>query len=465
MRGKKLLILSIIIAGGIVLGSTEKGWTGNRSMAKWVKVSGVDTILAEKHDRPIVTLHISFPVGSYADPKGKEGLMNLMGDMLLRGTASHSREEIENTLDFLGASLHVASGFHSMSVEGRVLTRNLAPFVDLILEVISEPTFPEDELTKLKDETIAQLHLRLEDDAGLARRTFVKTLYKGHPYSRDPAGTPTSLESISKKDVVEAFKKHFNQADILIAAAGDLKRPLFDDIAKKIVGKLPDGKREYIATDFSGSVEGREVILVDKPDRSQTQFVIGQPGINLRHEDYFKLNVFMTAFAGHLFQAKYMQEIRVKRGWSYGAYGYVDARRDGGSIYLYTFPKVDDTVPAIKLSLELLAESTEGGVTDEAIEFTKKNIVRSFPFQVDTPEKIVGQRIYHRLTGRPDDYLEKYVSKIESVIPAEARAAAKKHLNAKNMKIVVLCTAKDFKAKIGKEIGAKSVDVVPYDQF
>jgi zinc protease len=166
-----------------------------------------------------------------------------------------------------------------------------------------------------------------------------------------------------------------------------------------------------------------------------------------------------------MFEATYMQEIRVKRGWSYGAYGSIDARRDGGSFYLYTFPKNTDTLPALSLSLELLQKAIDGGVTDAQIEFAKKFVTRSFPFLVDTPDKVVGQRIYHRILGRPDDYLEKYVSNVESVTPAEARKAAKKNLTTENLDIVILCTAKDFETTIGKALNAKSVRVVPYDQM
>jgi zinc protease len=445
--------------------STPSVMASDRSIPTWVQVDGVDTILAEKHDRPIVNLNLTFGVGSASDPDGKEGLANLMGEMLLRGTRSHTREEIENMLDYLGATLEVSTGFHSTTVEGQVLTRNLEPLVALMVELLSEPVFPDGELRKLKEETTAQLYLRLEDDAGLARLNFNRAVYSGHPYARDPIGTLKSIEAIGREDVAGLFGKWIHRGGMLVGAAGDISRPTLDGIVRKIVGKLAAGETKGPVEPFRGRVEGRNVLLVDKPERTQTQFVIGHPGIDAKDPDFFPLSVFVTAFSGHMFQATYMQEIRVKRGWSYGAYGSIDARRDGGSFYLYTFPKVADTIPALQLSLDLLDKAIAGNVTDAQIDFAKRFITRSFPFLVDTPEKVIGQRIYQRLLGRPADYLEKYVGMVEAVTPAAARAAAKKRLSSGNLEIIIVCTASDFAKTVGPAVGARKVETIPYDRM
>ncbi|MFH1263061.1 MAG: pitrilysin family protein [Pseudomonadota bacterium] len=458
-------LFGILLTGGLVVTSTPSALSTERSIAQWTKIEGIDTILAEKHDRPIVNLNLTFPSGSFSDPEGKEGSANLAGEMLLRGTRSHTREQIEEKLDYLGATLEVSVGYHSTSIDGQVLTRNLAPFLDLVMEVISESDFPEAELKKLKDETIAQLYLRLEDDAGLARMNFTKMLYAGHPYARDPMGTVASIGSVTRDDVAALAGASFRRGGLLVGAAGDLTKTDLAGIVRGLTSKLPEGTLPRVDRPFDTKLSGRRILLVDKPERTQTQFVIGQPGIDARDPDLFRLNVFLTAFAGHMFHATYMQEIRVKRGWSYGAYGSIDARRNGGSAYLYTFPKVTDTLPALTLSLDLFRKAIDGGVTDDQIDFAKKHVTRSFPFQIDTPEKVVGQRIMQRLLGRPDDYLEKYVSRMEAVTADDARAAAKKHLSTENVDIVILCTAKDFEKTIGAALGAKEVQVVPYDRM
>jgi len=389
----------------------------------------------------------------------------LFGDMLLRGTKTHTREQIENELDFMGASLSVDAGFHSLSVSGQTLSRNMDRFLALVTEILTEPTFPEEELTKLREETIAQIYLRLEEDAQIARLKFMEIIYGRHPYGHDLMGSPTSLKKITRSDLVTFYNTNIQGQGFVVGVAGDLTRSKLDEITKQLAQRLPEGKSAPKEILFQGKISGRHILLIDKPQRTQTHFLIGHPGIPLGHKDYFPLAVFMTTFGGHMFQAKYMQEIRVKRGWAYGAYGAIDARRDGGGFYLYTYPATKDTVPALKLSLELLDEAIKKGLTDEDLKFAKTYLQRSYPFLIDTPEKIVGQRISNRFMGLPDNHLENYAKNIESVTLSAAREAAKKHLSTENVQIVMLCTAKEFKETIGKELSAKTVDVVPFDRF
>ncbi|HLG18806.1 MAG TPA: pitrilysin family protein [Bdellovibrionota bacterium] len=450
--------------------STAIAASKNRSdviqqMPSWVRVEGVDTILAEKHDTPLVSINIAFSFGSYSNPSDKGGLANFFGDMLLRGTKTRTREEIENELDFLGANLKVDTGYHSTMVRGQVLRRNLDRLLALITDILTASIFPEKEVLKVRDELISELNIRLEDDTSVARVHFMEALFAGHPYGRDQMGSITSLKSITRDDLVRSFRDHIHRSGIMIGAGGDLDRPAFDAIVRALATSLPVGRDAPNQVAFHRELHGRKVILVDKPERTQTQFFLGHPGISATDPDYFPLMVFSTAFAGHMFQAKYLQEIRVKRGWAYGAYGRLDARRDGGAFFLHTYPAVKDTLPALELSLQMLGDAAEKGLSDDDLTFAKNYLVRSFPFLIDTPEKIVDERIVARFVGYSDDYLETYISKIMAVTPQQARAVAKKHLNAKDLDIVVLCTAKDFKDTIGKAVGAASVEVVPFDRL
>jgi zinc protease len=436
------------------------------ALPSWKKVDGVDTILAEKHDTPLTTFVIAFPVGGYSDPSGKLGVASLTGDMLLRGTQSKTREQIENLLDHLGASLSVDVGYQSFMVKGQVLSRNLSAVLDLVSEMLSKPTFPQEEINRRRDQLIAQLNLELENDAAVARKMFRKVTFEGHPYQLDTVGSPDTLKNIERNDIVQFHRANLKSGGMILGAAGDVTPADLKDIVNKIRSQIPEGSTEKTRIPVQTQVKGKHVLLVDKPERSQTQFYIGHPSIDTNHKDYFPLNLFMTAFAGHNFQAQYMQEIRVKRGWAYGADGAIDARPDGGMFYLHTYPAVKDTVPAITVSLELLKNAIHGnGITDAQIEFAKTYLIRSYPFMIDTVDKILSQLMANRLMGRPDDYLETYMKKIQSVTPSQARESAKRHLSDENFNVVVLCTAIDIQKTIGAAVGTKDVKVVPFDKF
>ena len=422
-------------------------------LPSWNKHSnGLETLLIEKHDSPIIRLSIIFPFGSYEDPAGKDGLTNFVGDMLLRGTKSKKRKEIELALDQLGASLNIYTGFHSITVESRVLSRNFPQLLSLIKELISSPLFDPSEVKKLKNEIKADLALRLEDDQDLAKINFFREIYNNHPYSRDVLGKHSTIESFEIEDLESQFKKTFHRNGLLIGAAGNIEPEKFEKAASEIYEVLPQSNLERSIKQFDHQVSGKNITLVDKPGLTQTQFFIGRSGISANDDTFIPLSVFMTAFAGGMFQAKYMQEIRVKRGWSYGAYGSIDARRDGGSVYLYTFPKNDDTIDAIDVSLKLVDEALSGSlVGEDAITFAKNYMTRSFPFKVDTPEKILAQKVYGKLVGRPEDATEHFQEKVQSVTYEQAIETARKYLSSEHVNIVVVCTASNFEKPYKKE--------------
>jgi zinc protease len=436
------------------------------SIPTWKKhASGLETLLVEKHDSPIVKISIVFPFGSYEDPFHKEGLLNFAGDMLLRGTTEKSRDEIEFSLDHLGASFHVLTGYHSMMVEGRVLSKNLRPFLKLMKEILTKPSFVPAEATKLKNEIKADLLLRLEDDQDLVKYNFNKEIYAKHPYSRDVVGTAKSLDSFDVSELNGIYKKYFSQHGMLIGASGDLTPQQFEETAQEIFEFFPKSSETPTRAPFNSQQNGLDIVLIDKPELTQTQFMVGHPCINSTNEDLVALDMFSTAFAGSMFQAKYMQEIRVKRGWSYGAYGSIDARRDGGAYYLYTFPKNEDTVDAIALSLELFDQAVHGSLVDEkAFIFAKNYLTRSFPFKVDTPEKILGQKIYNKLSSRPDDALETYRDRVKAVDYKKSIEVARKYLRPKDAKVIVVCTANLFEDKLKEHLNPQNITIKKYNE-
>lgn len=433
----------------------------------WKKhACGLETILIEKHDSPIVKINIIFPFGSYEDPKHKEGLMNFMGDMLLRGTTEKTRDQIEFALDHLGASLNAFTGFHSLVVEGRVLSKNLQPFLKLLHEILTQPKFETSEIQKLKNEIKSDLLLRLEDDQDLAKHHFSRELFSGHLYARDVIGSPKSIDAIADQDLPTTFKTYMNQKGMLIGASGDLTPSQFEEIALQIHGYFPASDLTPTQSSFQANAQGLEIVLIDKPELTQTQFFIGHGCIPSTHKDLVALDIFSTAFAGSMFQAKYMQEIRVKRGWSYGAYGNVDARRDGGAFYLFTFPKNEDTVDAISLSLELFDQAVHGSLIDEkAFQFAKNHLARSYPFKIDTPEKILSQKMYNKLSGRPEDALETYRNRVQAVDFQNSMNVAQKHLHPKNVKLIMVCTADLFKDKLVQKLSPQSLKIIKYNDL
>ncbi|MCB0326866.1 MAG: insulinase family protein [Bdellovibrionales bacterium] len=429
----------------------------------WISHHGIDAIQIPKHDRPLVKFSLIFPTGSFSDPLGKEGLSNFMGDLLLRGTKNKSRDQIESQLDHLGASLNAYIGYHSFMIDGYCLKRNLQDLLELTQEILLSPSFDDGEVEKLKNELYSDFMLRLEDDQDLARDCFSKNLFQGNRYARDVSGNKPSIQGITKSDVEKKYKEIIHRDKVLLGVSGDIEEHTFLQLIETLCSSLPEGSREIISDHHVSPIKRNKIFLVDKPERSQTQFFLGHPCLHANHQDLTALQCFANAFAGSIFQAKYMQEIRVKRGWSYGASGGVDAKRDAGSFYLYTFPKTQDTIEAVELSMKLFDQAVHGDlIEDQLLEFSKQYMLRSYPFKIDTPEKVLSRRISDRLLDRPEGYFESYVDRVSALSLEQMRDAAKAHLDPKHLIISILCTAKDLEG-IENRLHIEEKEVIPFD--
>lgn len=432
----------------------------------WQKFNQFETILVSKKDRPMVKFVLLFPFGADRDPVEKQGLTNIVGDLLLRGCASYTRTQLEDKLDELGASLNVFTGFHSVSIEGAILKRNFPELVRIVQEILSSPTFEEAELEHLRQETIAQLRMRLDDDQGLAKSAFNRQMYQDHTYAREVVGNAQTLNKITIDDVKKHFATYFTQNDVKIGLSGDVSNAMIDLCAMTITRCLPDTKVETLTMPAAVQCKGKTLVFVNKPDRSQTHFFIGHPTLPLTDQHAYDFLIFKTAFSGSLFQAKYMQEIRVKRGWSYGAYGSTDHRRWASMYYLYTFPKNDDTADAIATSLDLYQSAKNGSLLEKQdIDFAKHYLYKSFPFKIDTPGKILSQKIHHKLLGLPEDYIESFRHNVESVSADGISERIQDYFTDNDMVISVLGTKDQILSNIEEKIKPDHTIIVDYESL
>jgi zinc protease len=182
------------------------------------------------------------------------------------------------------------------------------------------------------------------------------------------------------------------------------------------------------------------LVFVDKPERTQTQILIGGLGTHPRDDDHLALHVANTVFGG-TFTARLTQEVRAKRGWSYGAYSSLPIDRRRQAFSMWTFPKAEDAAPCIKLELEMLHELRAQGITKKELAWAKKYLVRSHAFALDTASKRVGLLLDSALYGLPDGYYENYVENIKSITLEQANAAVVSRLSEQDLLVSVVGTA------------------------
>jgi zinc protease len=412
---------------------------------------------------PLLSIVVAFRTGSAHDPAGKEGLSRVTARMLRRGCLGLDAMETERAIDRLGGEVSFEVAISSTAVGAQVLARNAVPFVDLLAKMIASPTFDDGELARLLRETRAELLESLDNDRGLADRFFRKKLFGAHGYGRTSRGTAASIAALDRAGVQAHHKKHYVRENAIVAMSGDVDPAFAEKLAKTIVDALPRGTAPGEVLDEPKPITGRQLVFVDKPDRTQTQILIGSLGTTAHDPDHVALVVANNIFGG-TFTSRLTREVRGKRGWSYGASSRLGVDRRRHSFAMWTFPAATDAAPCIALEISLLEKLLEAGVTDREIKFMQRYISRSWAFEIDTAQKRVHQALDVEILGLPRDYYDKYLEHVANVTAESANAALRARLDAKNLVITVVGTAattlEGVKAKIAD---LASDEVVAYD--
>ncbi len=420
-----------------------------------------DVFLVPEPARPIVALGLALPVGSLHDPPGKEGLAYLTAQMLIRGAGGRDHLALTEAMEELGSTFSVDAGRAHTTLTGDALTRNLDAFEDLAATILNQPDFPAAELDKLKRRTLAELAQLRDSDSALGQRFFLRTLFADHPYGRPLKGTPASIASITRDDVVAFYRAHYHRHGLLCGAAGDLDAPRLERLVERLTGPLPQAPVPPTTVPAAPRPQGLRGVLVDKPQRSQTQVFLGQPTLDVNHPDYLALFVGHVLFGG-TFTARLSQEIRDKRGWSYGAYSYLATDQHLGTFTLRFYPAVADTLPAIELAHDLLTDLATRGATPADVAAAQRYLTNSHPFSLDTPNKRLHEVLTSRLRGRPADWLDRYLDRVAALTPADVNAALARHLHPADQVLTVVATASDLERPLRAWSRLASLDVVDY---
>jgi len=425
---------------------------------------GALAMLEASHAVPLVSMVVMLRSGSALDPAGKEGLARLTLRMLRRGCEGMIAEQIDFRIDALGAEMAVDTSPSTVAIHAQVIARNLDPFVELLAKLLSTPTFPEDELARLRRETAAEIIEARDNDRIVAQKAMQRTLFEGHPYGRSPGGKTDTVERVTREDVAAFYRKHVVQGNVVIGIAGDVTAARAPELARRLVSSLPKGAPTGDDVPEPSMKPGRRLVVVDKPERTQTQILVGTLGTSPHDEDHVALVVANAVFGG-TFTSRLMREVRSKRGWSYGASArtVIDRRRQGW--IMWTFPAAEDAAPCLKLTLELMAEWVRAGVTPRELAFIQRYLVRSHAFEVDTAPKRLHQALDVELLSLPADYHTRWLERVRAVTAETAATAVRNRIHPDNVLAVVVGTAAQILEPLkGAMPDASDVSVVPFDQ-
>ena len=276
--------------------------------------NGLTILLLEQHDLPLVSFSFIVKAGSTADPAGKEGVADLTASLLRKGTKSRTADQIAAELDFIGAQLFGGAGLDFTSGRAEFVKKDLTKGLDIFSECLTGSTFPQTEVEKLLKQNIDGLKSAKDRAQGVIGEYFNAYLYGTHPYARPVGGDEKSLAALTRDDVLKFYDSYYTPSNTILAVAGDFVAAEMEKLLTDKFGAWPDKKAPVNNLPAPVAVTGKKLLLVDKPDSTQTYFEIGNLGIARTNPDRVHIGVINTLFGGR-FTSMLNDALRVSSGF------------------------------------------------------------------------------------------------------------------------------------------------------
>jgi zinc protease len=408
--------------------------------------SGAQVLVVENHEQPVVSVNIYIRgAGQTADTDAKPGVANMAASLLDAGTATRTSKQIAETIEGAGANLSTNAGLDWATISSTMLKND----VDLVLGVISDillnPTYPADEIETERKRALTDLQVALSRPATLAQRQFDARVFGPHPYGR--LTTTSALRSITRDDVVAFQKSNYKPSNALIVVSGDVNpAEITAKLEQHLAGWTGAGpaRPKFPA---APALAAREVVLVDKPGAVQAAFRIGHTIVPATHPDWAALTV-ATHVLGGGSKGWLFENLREKKGFTYGAYAGAAQRLDPGFFQMQGDVRNEVADSALELFIAFAKKLQDEPVPAADLDLAKAWITGNFPLTIETPSQIASQIAQARLLGQPKDHVQTWRQKIAAVTAADVQRVAKAHLHPDRAIVVVSGDASILKPKL-----------------
>ncbi len=422
--------------------------------------NGMSVRLMERHQLPLVNfVWIMKSGGGICDPAGGEGMASLTVQLLRQGTANRTAAQISEQLDFVGGSFQAGASHDYASGSAEFVSKDAALAVDLLADLLCHPVFPEEEVSKLIKQEVDGIAEAKEVPNEVLDRYYRRVLFGAHPYGRPVSGTETSLPRITREQLVKFYQAQYVPGQLILSAVGDFKA---EEMRRQLAAAFGGWKaREAMVPVLKPpqATPGNHVLLVEKPDATQTFFRLGSVGLARTSPDWIPLQVVNTLFGGR-FTSMINTALRIDSGLTYGAKSGFSSSLVAGEFFIGSFTKNETTGPALAKTLEVLRSLHEKGVTDEQLRSAKNYLEGQFGPTLETNDQLAGALAELAFFGLTPEYLTTYLERVEAVTPEDARRLIREHYPLENLSVVLIgqgSVIEPVAAKLGKDIQKKSI--------
>ncbi|OGK10464.1 MAG: hypothetical protein A2Y63_05145 [Candidatus Riflebacteria bacterium RBG_13_59_9] len=384
--------------------------------------------------------------GSAFDPPGKQGATCMTMQLLSEGTVLHDKLELAAMLEDNGMALTFAAERERSDFAGRCLSEDLPLLLGILAEELRQPGFPPEGVERVRVHTLNSLRRSADDTFDRAYNRGRALLYGGdQPYGWPTLGTEQAVQSLTREDLLGFCRDNVVPARILLAIVGDIDSAATADLVSKLFGdwKVPGGDDAAIYASADNTLPlGKATEIVTMPDRSNATVLIMRRGIKRNEEDYYAVMVANYLFGGD-FLARLNERLRVREGFTYGSYSFLNAGRGRGAWTLYIQVNPANAKQASEIALEEWHRMHTEGISEEELQKAKSYLTGNFAVQLNNIGAIasaLAEIAYHNLGL---DYVERYPRIVNSLTREQVDSAFRKHLSPEDYVIVAAGSIND----------------------
>ena len=424
--------------------------------------NGLQVIAVSHHEQPAVSLRLIIRAGAAHDPPKKPGTASLAASLLDQGTTGKSAEQIANAIDSIGGAMAVGAASDLTFINAAVMKNSFEVGMQLVSEVARMPAFAPEEIERQQQQMLSAMKVSYEDPDYIAGTVFDRLVYGFHPYGKPDSGTPASLTSLTRADLVAFHKRWFGANNAVLAIVGDVTPDQAFAVAEKTFGNW--GKAEVGATTL-GDVPPptRRVVVVDRPGAVQTEIRVGNIGLPRKHKDFLALDIALKILGGEGGNRLY-RVLRSERGLTYGAEADIHALRDTGDIVASTDTKSETTGETLRLILDEIWRLQRERVHPRELAGAQDYLTGSFPLTIETPSAIALQVLNAVFYGLDLEEVQNYRERVNAITPDDIQRVARQYLHPDRLSIVLVGDASVF-AKDLKGVGFDEFERIPLAQL
>jgi zinc protease len=387
---------------------------------------------------PLVDFRLVVRAGSVSDPRGKEGLANLTTDLLTQGAGARSAQQIAEDIAFVGGSLNSSASAEQVVVTCEVLKKDFAVGLELLRDVTLSPTFPADEVGRKKDETLGAIASQRDDPGTLANLELGPFLLGDSPLAHPVIGYEKSVGTLTRDDVTAFHALHFRPDQAMLAVVGDVEPAAVKAALDKAFGSWKsNGARPGEGYSAVPQARGRRVLIVKKPEVTQTQIRLACMGVPRNHPDYYPITVANTIL-GSGFTSRLVNEIRVVQGLTYSISSRFGMFRNAGTFRVSTFTKNETLRKTIDETIKVVKGLLDAGPSEEELAKAKRFLTGQFPLGLQAPDALATQLLDVEFYGLDPRYVETFSDRVNAVTMTDCRRALKSYFCVDDLRILVV---------------------------